>query len=151
MSAYLTVEEYKKRSMMPGVDVDALDTTAPDFLPARLLALTSRLNAKLRKRYAAPFSSPVPEIVLEWLTRLMDPIAYFRRGVNPQDPQFEALKEDAKAAWDEINEAANSNEGLFDLPLREDTNETGISRGGPMCESQVSPYDFVDVEADALG
>lgn len=146
MAAYLTVAQFRLRTTMPQSDVDALEVSDPGFLDAQLTSWSSRIDAQLSKRYAAPFASPVPEIVLEWLTRCVTVRAYLKRGVNPSDEQFAAIKEDAEAALKEVEAAANSQTGLYDLPLRSDTTASGITKGGPLAYSEQSPYVWADYQ-----
>jgi hypothetical protein len=94
--------------------------------------------------YAA--ATPVPEIVLGWLTLFVTYDAYRKRGTNPQDPNIASLIEDCKTAADEIKEAADSKDGLFDLPTSEDT-DSAITTGYPLAYSETSPYVWTDVEA----
>lgn len=149
-SAPLSVSGFKARSIMPSADVDALETQEPGFLDAQLSMVTDRINSQLRKRYAVPFESPVPEIFLGWLTAIVTPLAYRKRGWNPSDEQSQAIEQDRKDALAEVQLAADSEIGLFDLPLRETTGESGISRGGPLGYSEASPYDWTDVQAEAI-
>lgn len=94
---------------------------------------------------AAP---PVPEAVLRWLTTLVTDDAYRKRGRNPQDPSQVDLKEDVTRVYDELREAADSNTGLFDLPVSEDL-DTAIVTGGPLGYTETSPYAWMDIQRDA--
>lgn len=140
MAAYLTVDEYKLRSLLPSEWMTELDALVSGFTAAQLEA-SSRLDldARLRKRYAVPFETPVPEAVKIWLARIVDVAVLHRRGVNPNDPQVEFYVGLRERTLAEIKEAADSNEGLFDLPLRNDTTNSGII-GGTRVYSEASPY-----------
>lgn len=146
MTAYLTVATFKLRTTMPQGDVDALELSEPGFLDAQLEAGTSRINAQLRKRYAVPFSAPVPDCVLEWLTRIVTVRAYLKRGVNPSDAQFQAIMLDADAALKELQEAANGETGLYDLPETNTSTSTGIGKGGPRSYAEASPYAWANLQ-----
>jgi hypothetical protein len=144
---YLTVAEFKERTIMPEEDVDELEVRRPGFLSKRLAARTGEVHARLGKRYAWPFATPAPEIVLLWLTQLVTVDAYNARGINPQG---QALDDERKAK-DEIKEAADSVTGLFELPLREDKPGTSaVEKGGPFVYSEASPYEWVDAQAEAI-
>lgn len=147
---YLDVIAFKARTIMPSEDVDLLEEKAPGYLASRLALASSRMNAQLRKRYAVPFLAPVPEIVLGWLTSIVTPEAYRKRGWNPSDEQSAEIEQDRKDALDEIKQAADSENGLFDLPLRDDVDGSGVVRGGPVAYSEPSPYDWLDVQAEAI-
>lgn len=147
--SYLTVQEFRTRTTMPQADVDEVELSETGYILARLAARTARINAQLRKRYAVPFVAPVPEVVLDWLTTVTTPDIWLKRGVNPSDAQVAAIFAMADKAWAEIEKAADSETGLYDLPLREDTTATGISQGTPMSSSQQSPYAWIDDQRTA--
>jgi hypothetical protein len=93
-------------------------------------------------------ASPVPEIVLMWLTAYVTIDAFKRRGVNPQDPMIaeEIVARDQANA--DLKEASDTNTGLFDLPFNDDTNAgSGIAVGGPLGYSEASPYRGHDLTA----
>jgi hypothetical protein len=98
----------------------------------------------LGQSYAA--TTPVPEAALWWLAAILTPEMYRARGVNPQDPQMEQLEKDRDRALAELKEAADSQDGLFDLPLL-DAGESGITQGGPQAYSETSPYVGFDHQA----
>lgn len=150
MTAYLTLDEFKTRTVMPSEDVDALEAAYAGFIASKLSEHSSRIDARLRKRYVVPFASPTPEIVLSWVERLTTKDAYLKRGFNPSSEQDAEIIARAKAAEDEIKEAADANEGLFDLPLREDVPGTsGVSQGGPFGYSEQSPYTWMRKQREA--
>jgi len=147
---YLTLAEFKTRSTMPTEFIVEIETASPGFTLAQIASVSALdIDSRLRKRYAAPFTSPYPEAVMTWCTRIVTLLCWERRGYDPTDQSMErAVKahDDAKA---EIKEAANSNEGLFDLPLRSDTTSTGVSKGAPFGYSEQSPYVFADGQGSA--
>lgn len=147
MASYLDIAGLKTRTIMPALDFDALDT---GFVEARLAIGTSEINGRLRKRYAAPFASPVPEIVLGWLTAIVTPDLYLRRGWDPSSEQSASVIAEAARARAEMKEAADSVEGLFDLPLRENTTDEGISKGTPVVYAEASPYSWMDAQVEIL-
>lgn len=149
MAAYLTLAEWKSRTKMRAADVEDLEASDPGKIDGFLLAHTERsINARLRKRYAVPFSSPVPECVLSWLTDLVTLDAFQLRGFNPSSMQDQLVVEDAKKANEEIKEAAESELGLFDLPLRQDTTASGITKPAPFSYAEASPYAWITVQAE---
>lgn len=149
MVAYLNAEEFKDLSTMADADVDALVALYPQYLAAHLAHWSAWIDSQLRKRYAAPFAVPYPEAVKLWLARLVTPRMFLKRGVDPNDAQYVDIVKDADEAKAEIKEAADSETGLYDLPLRADTTATGISKGGPYGYSEASPYVWTDVQSEA--
>lgn len=91
-------------------------------------------------------ATPVPEVVLGWLTAMTNVDMYRKRGVNPQDPTIEMVREECERALAELKEAADSKDGLFDLPACEDA-DSAITTGGPLAYSETSPYVWTDIEA----
>lgn len=147
MAAYLTLLEFKLLSVMPAEFVDAIEAVTPGWTEAQLSLESARIDSRLRKRYDVPFGSPAPVEVQGWLANIVTLRAYTRRGFDPTDEQAAIYKDDAATALAEMKEAADSNEGLFDLPLRADTTASGISKGGPKVYSETSPYVGFDVQA----
>jgi hypothetical protein len=74
------------------------------------------------------------------------PHAYLKRGCNPSDAQLVELFKDAEKAEAEIKEAADSETGLFDLPLQ--SGASAISKGGPLSYSETSPYVWSTLQRD---
>jgi hypothetical protein len=144
---YLDTTGLKLRTVMPTLDFDALDS---GFVTARITVGCSEINSRLRKRYAVPFALPAPEVICGWLTAIVTPDLYFRRGWDPASEQGLAILAEAARAREEMKEAADSNEGLFDLPTREDLTASAITQGTPMVYSEASPYSWTDVQSETL-
>lgn len=140
MSAYLTIARFKLLSTIPSVFVDTVETTDPGYTDAQLSYWSDWIDSHLRKRYAAPFASPVPGAVEGWLARIVTPRVWTKRGVDPTDAQYQEVKGEDLEARAEIDRAANSETGLFDLPLRANTTDSGIVKGFPASYSEQSPY-----------
>jgi hypothetical protein len=144
--AYLTVEEFKTIALIPASWVDELESMPGNsgFTAMQLDVGSDYIDSRLRKRYAAPFQVPVPGIIKQWLARLVTPDVLIKRGVNATDQQYEELVKKAVAADAQIMEAANSETGLFDLPLRNNTIASGILSGATRAYSEQSPYVWTD-------
>lgn len=149
--AYQTLAEFRDLTILPAEYIDAVELVKPGWVALQLEHWTSWIDSRLRKRYAAPFVAPVPLAVQSWLTRIVTLRVLLRRGVDPTDAQFEEIKSDHDAAVKEVEEAANSIDGLFDLPLRENTVATGIVKGAPRSYTEASPYVWADVQRDVGG
>ncbi len=146
----LDLEGFTARTIMPSADVDAVVADSPTFIASRIAVAISWIESKLRKRYAVPFVDPAPEVVLGWIVALVTPEAYRRRGWDPGDAQSAQIEQDRKDARDQVQEAADSRDGLWDLPLREDDATSGIVAGGPLGYSEPGPYEWTDVQAEAV-
>lgn len=138
----MSVDDFKTAARIPASWVDEVEAVSSGFTAKRIELHSARLDGRLRKRYAAPFTAGnVPIIVLDWLTSLVTADVLVRRGVNPTDEEMAFHFEAAKQADAESLEAANAMTGLYDIPLRSDgTTGTGIAIGGPLSYSEQSPY-----------
>lgn len=149
MGYLTTLDEFKARSTMPPEYVDEIEERSPGFVMAAIESVSSLdINARLRKRYEVPFALPYPEAVKTWCARIVTMQCWKRRGYDPTDQSMQDAVKDRDEAKAEIKEAADSNEGLFDLPLRNDTTATGISKGAPFGYSEQSPYVWADAQVD---
>ena len=144
--AYLDKDAFAALTVMPEEYVAQIEMVSPGWVDGQLEYWSRQIDSRLAKRYAVPFSSPYPVAVCGWLARIVTVKCFLKRGVDPQDEQFDEYKSDAAAAMDEIKEAANSETGLFELPLRADKNASGISRGGTFGYSETSPYVWADIQ-----
>jgi hypothetical protein len=140
------VIDFRSRSIMPERDVDDLWRRRRGLLEALLQGALADITARLRKRYATPFD-PRPDVVVNWQIKIVTPEAYRARGYNPQDPTMEQAEKDRDRSYEQIKEAADSVDGLYDLPLKEDVDVSGITKGGPLGYSEASPYAWTDAQA----
>lgn len=124
---------------------------SPNFVEAAIARHQAYIEGRLRKRYPIPLDAKgtVPECVVRWLTSLVTRDCYGRRGFNPSSEQDAAMVLDmATTAEAEIEEAADSETGLFDLPSFEGLPDTsGVTQGFPLSYSETSPYVAFDRQA----
>lgn len=147
MPSYTDITGFRNLTVMPSELVDAVESIAAGWIDAQLAYWSAQIDTRLTKRYNTPFQSPYPVALVGWLVRIVTHRAYLRLGVKTSDEQYESIKQDAQDAWSEIKEAADSNTGLFDLPLRADVDKSGIRKGGPLYYSEQSPYVWADQQA----
>ena len=150
MSQYLTLTSFRGLTLAPASYVDFVESDEPGWIAGQLAQISALIDAKLAKRYATPFASDSPPVVVtDWLQRIMTMRLYLKRGIDPTDRQIEEIRADAKAAWDEIVDAANSKDGLTELPLRADSpGSDGIVRAAPLSYTETSPYDWSQNQAE---
>lgn len=92
-------------------------------------------------------ATPVPEVVLGWITMMVTHDVLRKRGLNPQDPVAQMLREDLERVELDLKEAADSQDGLWDLPASEDA-DSAVTTGGPLGHSDKSPYGWQARQAD---
>lgn len=143
------VIDFRTRTVMPDSSVDELWSRRSGYLEAAIAGAYADINARLRKRYATPFAVK-PEAVVRWMTRIVTPEAYRARGIDDADDQIETIDKDRERAYEEIKEAANAVDGLYDLPVDPLLDATAISKGGPQGYSEASPYTWTDVQSSLL-
>lgn len=148
-TSYLDLTGYSGRSLLPEATITRIDSENPSFFAAVLVDESAYINSRLAKRYAAPFVLPYPEAVQRWLARIVDGLAVFKSGFVPNDASALKIDEREKEARAELLEAANAVDGLFDLPLRADTADSGITKGAPLGYAEASPFVGYDRQYNA--
>ncbi len=146
MAAYLDTPSFKLLSVIPPDYLDFIEAAQPNWLATRLAARSRWIDSRLVKRYAIPLPFVVtadpnfPSVAQQWLCDLVTFEAYLKRGIDPTDAQVQQIEKQFEAAKADITEAANSETGLFELPLRTDGSGQGVSKGAPLFATQNSPY-----------
>lgn len=93
-------------------------------------------------------ATPVPRIVLMWLATMVAYDCYDKRGADPQEPTFARRLKEYERAEEQLKEAADSKDGLYDLPAT-DGGDTAVVTGGPLGTSEQSPYTWQKRQACA--
>lgn len=153
--SYLNPAEFRDRTIMPDDEVDSLNERKPSFVEASIDDWTSFINTKLAKRYDVPFDkvsdAEVPRVIKRWMTSLVTRDAYMGRGFSPSSEQDAEIQKAAERAEEQIQEAADSEKALFDLPERQSKPEaSGVRRGGPQFYAEASPYRWRDRQIDLI-
>jgi hypothetical protein len=140
LTATFPAGTYSSGDMYEG---QGIATSATFALPGTGLAVTFSPGTYVGDNvYSAP--TPVPEIVLGWVVAMVDVDVWDRRGANPQDPTIDRGVKERDAALAEIAEAADSEKGLFDLPLADTVGNSTIRHGGPHAYTEASPFVAAD-------
>jgi hypothetical protein len=134
MPAYLTLAQYRAITTVDGSVVDLCGTKGKSV--QRWLDLSSaHIRARLVKRYAIDWSEvenqPVPDKIIEWLILLVDIPVCKCAGATPEGRVDDWTREDEQRVNDELKEAADSETGLFELPLRE-PGASAATKGAPI-------------------
>ncbi len=143
------VTAFRLRSDMPSDDIDLLEAREQGYLDATIVGARADVYARLRKRYDVTFPQGEPEVVWRWLAKIVTPDAYRKRGMNPSDASIALLEADRTRAYEQIKEAADAEQGLYDLPLLADKAGSAITRGAPRGYAEQSPYSAKRRQVDA--
>lgn len=140
--AYLDLDGFKLLSVMPDEHVDQLESTWPGFLAAQLDAQSVWIESRLRKRYKRELftAEPLTKLLGLWLSRIVTAVAYSRRGWDPSGVDVDAIVTDGEAARAEVLEAANGENGLFELALADSEGATAPMKQATRAYSEQSPY-----------
>lgn len=143
MSIYITSDRFKLLTLVPGAVLTQIESTpnGAGWLAAQIENVSTYIDSRLGKRYAVPFTAPVPPALERWIVDIVSFNAWLKRGMSATDESFEAFKQNHDRAYDEIKEAADSEAGLFELPrVVNDVGQQTITRGFPRMYSEASPY-----------
>lgn len=111
-------------------------------------SVQSEIESRLGKRYTIPFAPPYTPALFRWFEAFVTVSLYDRRGWNPSAAEDARIVDRYTQAEKDIQEAADSDTGKFDLPLRADLpGQSGISKGGPFACADASPYAGFDRQA----
>lgn len=150
---YVTIDYVKIVGSMPAADVDALEALYPGTFVGVVTAVSAMFDARLAKRYAVPFGgdpfepAQVPEAIKWHVAAVVVYTLWKKRGFNPSSDQDALIEKDRDEALAWLKEAADSKDGLVELPLRADSNTSGIIGAKPISAHQASPYAWTDEQA----
>jgi phage gp36-like protein len=151
MPAYVDIDFVKMVGSMPAADVDLIESAYPGTFAQLALSVSRIFDARLAKRYATPFASPYPEALRMHVANVVVWHLWRKRGFNPSSEQDALVTAEKEAAEAWLKEAADSKDGLVELPLRENATTSGVIAAFPLGSSDASPYTWIDTQAEALG
>lgn len=150
MSEYVTSAELKLLGSMPGPDVEIVESKYPGVTTATIKAVSGHFDSKLIKRYGAPFTAPYPEALKLHVARVVAWLLWLKRGYNPTGKLDELLKADSDASYEWLKEAADTQNGLVELPgVDGPLGGSSATKASPLSYSETSPYVWTDVQVDA--
>ncbi len=133
MPSYLTFAEYSVRSR---IRASLITQAGSAKVEVWLAERSSKIRARLVKRYAVDFTDPgaTTDVLLGWLGALVDLDVQEYVGGTPEGREDAWIVKRADAAEAEIKEAADSETGLFELPLRntDPLGASAINKGAPI-------------------
>lgn len=133
---------------MPPQDIDELELQQSGIVDATATAVSGMFDSKLIKRYAAPFLTPFPNALIFNVARETAWRLWLKRGFNPSGQTDQAIEKDHLEAMEWLKDAADSKDGLVELPKKEtDLGKSGaVNAGGPLSYSEQSPYVWADLQ-----
>ncbi|AUX25149.1 uncharacterized protein SOCEGT47_056930 [Sorangium cellulosum] len=149
MSCYVTIEDVRDLGTLPEEDIDQLEAQYPGITLRLATKISGQFDARLIKRYAAPFQEPYPDSLVDNVARVVAYRLTLKRGFNPSSEQDQLIKEEKDEALAWLKEAADSEKGLIELPRRQETpgGSSAIDKGGPFGYSEANPYLWTDAQA----
>ena len=144
--AYLTQAQFQLYTLIPTEFVARVESQYPGFVDGQLEIQSAFIDARLRKRYDAPFKAPYSLVLQVWLARIVTMSIWLRRGFSPTDEDAKVYQDQYNQTLNELTEAANAETGYFDLPLRADTKATGIINAAPHVYSEAGPYVWMTLQ-----
>lgn len=146
MAGYFDVDYLGMMGSVPGAVLTDFETSNPGRLAAMTVAISRLMDSYLFKRYATPFADPVPEVVKFHGTQIMSHQLRVIIGFDPGSAQDDQIVKARDAAFAWLEQAANSRDGLVELPLREPdpgkADATGVSRHKARAFSYRSAIDW---------
>lgn len=135
---------------MPPEDIDALEQIYPGITLKTVTKVSGMYDARLRKRYEAPFASPYPDPLVFNVSRETAWRLWLKRGFNPSGAIDQLLEKEHLEAEAWVKEAADSETGLVELPVRQATpaEASAINAGGPLGYSETSPYAWTTLQRE---
>lgn len=131
-TAYVSEADFRKSTRLAVAVVNSIDTERPDFIDVALSERSAELNARLRKRYNVPLTmAEVPTMVRRWVIVLVSYDVLTASGF-PANGSEEPIVAEYQLALEQIKETADTENGLYELPLYAD--ETGHAEKRAKCK-----------------
>lgn len=124
---------------LPSEIVDVIETSSPGFTELQLELESAYIDSLLSKRYLVPFVLSAPLVVMRWLVDLVSLQVWLKRGFDGTQVDAQIYIDAATHAREDLRQAADAKDGLFELPLRADVPSAG---GKPTIHSysETSPF-----------
>lgn len=151
MANYLSdIAEFCSLSPFSEQNAEELEAKRPGLLMSLAQAISEAdIDDRLRKRYAVPFAQPYITHLKRWVAQILTPEAFDALGVRPSDEIQDRIEERRTQALAQIKEAADSKDGLYELPLKSDSPGTsGIVRPAILSTSDADPYKWQRTQRD---
>lgn len=146
---YLSLDVYRDLSVLDSDRIDELHARRPTFFDRNFWSVSRQIEDRLRHKYAVPF--PLDHATIQaWITAIVDLPASARIGVAPTDDLFATVMARATAVEAQLVTASDLQSATVNLPLKDATDPSAISKGAPFGYAEASPYDCLDVQYEAV-
>lgn len=151
MSCYVTIEDIKDLGTLAAEDIDEIERLYPGVTLRIATKVSAHFDSRLAKRYAAPFQAPYPDVIIDNVARVVAYRLALKRGFNPSSEQDQLIEKEKEEALAWVKEAADSKDGLIELPARQATppDVAAVNAGGPLGYSEPDPYTWTVLQAEA--
>lgn len=151
MSCYVTIQDVKDLGTLPAEDIDEIEARYPGLTLRIATKVSAYFDSRLAKRYAAPFREPYPDVLIDQVARVVAYRLTLKRGFNPSSEQDQLIEKEKDEALAWLKEAADSKDGLIELPARQATppDVAAVNAGGPLAYSEPDPYTWTTLQAEA--
>ena len=143
MPTYLALATYKQRTTIDASLVQLCENKGKD-VAWWLESASAQINTRLAKRYAVDFASPgpVPDQIIFWLIRLVNIDVWECAGGLPEGREDGWADAARKQVYEEIKEAADAENGLYELPLKNtDTlGSSAVNKGAPFVHEDATVH-----------
>lgn len=153
MPSPLSAASYRSTTTIPGSLVDRCASSGKS-VQTWLNIHWSHIKTRLVKRYAVTNDfqgGDVPEKIVEWLTTLTDIDVWKCVGGIPEGREDGWADKDRERVESELKEAANADEGLFELPTKNSSalGDSAVNKGGPHVVAYSTAFTYWDAVAAA--
>lgn len=158
MGGYLkSVEQLWKRTAFNQRYCSELELKSPGLILTLDEDASRYIDTRLRKRTstAKPYRVPIPDdlvprIVVRWVAHLITPECFLALGTRPTDEEQAEIIKLADRAEEQIKEAADAVNGLFDIPLLDAGGDSLFDQPATLCITEQSPYSWRHKQYDAV-
>ena len=151
----LTESEFRQLSLIPREWVDDIAAKYPPeagqktWLLQQLELQASEVLAQLDTRYnTSRLASPYPMIIKKWISALVAADLVLLLWFQSNSSDVERYESRAQLARDQIKDAVNSKEGMWQLPLKEGDSTSKAQRSAVRYSSTTSPFLDMRVQRD---
>lgn len=156
MADALTEADFRRISLVPPAWVERVQTQLfpsepgqPSWVLEQCRLKQAWVYSRLDLNYdVQKFGDPVPAIIKQWIAYLVAADLLMLLGDEPNQEDIDRYEKRADQSRADIEAAANSETGLFSLPLKQGTSTDGAQRKTVRYTHTASPYVSLRMQRD---